>query len=72
MPYNPNSARTQFKKGRRSMNMYFSAHERVNGDGYVEISVAEKNPHMDLPRQRAAGGSHARIASVPFLAPAPC
>lgn len=51
MPFNANSARTQFKKGQRPMNMNFIGHERVNGDGYVEISVNETNPHTGGDRR---------------------
>ncbi len=41
---NPGSARTQFRKGATPHNSKGLGHERVNVDGYVEVSVAEKNP----------------------------
>ena len=51
MPYNPNSARTQFKKGQLPHNTKFAGHERVSKDGYVEISVNETNPHTGYERR---------------------
>lgn len=51
MPYNPNSARTQFKKGQLPHNTKFAGHERVSYDGYVEISVEETNPHTGYGRR---------------------
>lgn len=51
MPYNPNSAKTQFKKGHSPKNTKFLGHERVSKDGYVEISVAETNPHTGYERR---------------------
>jgi hypothetical protein len=45
MPFNPNSAKTQFKKGHKPLNAKYLGHERITKDGYVEISVTEKNPH---------------------------
>jgi len=51
MPYNPNSAKTQFKKGQAPHNQNFIGHERVSKDGYVEISVAENNPYTGADRQ---------------------
>lgn len=50
MPYNANSARTQFKKGNTPHNARYLGHERVTADGYVEISVAQKNPHTGFER----------------------
>lgn len=51
MPYNANSARTQFKKGQRPHNTNYAGHERVSKDGYVEISVEETNPHTGFERR---------------------
>ncbi len=51
MPYNPNSARTQFKKGNRPHNTKFAGHERVSKEGYVEISIDETNPHTGFERR---------------------
>jgi len=51
MPFNPNSARTQFKKGRLPHNTKHLGHERITKDGYVEISVAEENPHTGFERR---------------------
>ncbi|ETX26698.1 HNH endonuclease signature motif containing protein [Roseivivax isoporae] len=45
MPYNANSARTQFKKGNRPHTWRGAGHERVCAkDGYVIMLVAEPNP----------------------------
>lgn len=45
MPFNPNSAKTQFKKGRLPHNYRGPGHERIDSkDGYVIMIVAEKNP----------------------------
>jgi hypothetical protein len=51
MPYNPNSARTRFKKGQRPANTKYAGHERVASHGYVEISVNETNPHTGFERR---------------------
>lgn len=51
MPYNANSARTQFKKGGLPPNTKYLGHERVSKDGYVEISVNETNPHTGFERR---------------------
>ncbi len=51
MPYNPNSARTQFKKGNLPHNTRYLGHERVSVDGYVEISIDEPNPHTGYERR---------------------
>lgn len=51
MPFHPNSARTQFKKGGLPHNTNYLGHERVSRDGYVEISVAETNPHTGFERR---------------------
>jgi len=49
-PFNANSATTQFKKGNLPHNTKYLGHERVS-DGYVEISVAETNPHTGYERR---------------------
>jgi len=52
MPFNPNSARTQFKKGVSPLNTKYAGHERVRkADGYIEISVDETNPHTGFERR---------------------
>lgn len=51
MSFNAKSAATQFKKGHRSKNTKYLGHERMNVDGYVEISVAETNPHTGFERR---------------------
>jgi len=51
MPYNPNSARTQFKKGSLPPNTKWLGHERLSKDGYVEISVKQTNPHTGFERR---------------------
>lgn len=51
MPYNANSARTQFHKGHLPHNTKYLGHERLTKDGYIEISVAERNPHTGFERR---------------------
>jgi hypothetical protein len=51
MPFNANSARTQFKKGGLPPNTKFLGHERVSKDGYVEISIDQENPHTGFERR---------------------
>ena len=51
MPYNANSAKTQFKKGQLPHNTKFAGHERLGQDGYVWISVNETNPHTGYCRR---------------------
>lgn len=45
------AARNHFKKGRQPHNTNYLGHERVSKDGYVEISVAETNPHTGFERR---------------------
>lgn len=46
MPFNENSARTQFKKGARPHTYRGAGHERIDSkDGYVIMIVEETNPH---------------------------
>jgi hypothetical protein len=47
----PNARRTQFKKGNLPHNTKHLGHERVSKDGYVEISVDERNPHTGFERR---------------------
>lgn len=47
----PNARKTQFKNGHEPHNTKYLGHERVNKDGYVEISVAETNPHTGYGRR---------------------
>lgn len=51
MPFNENSARTQFKSGNLPHNTKYLGHERVSKDGYVEISVDQRNPHTGFNRR---------------------
>lgn len=51
MPFHPNSARTRFKKGQLPHNTKYLGHERLTSDGYVEISVAQTNPHTGYERR---------------------
>lgn len=47
----PNSDQHQFKKGQSPHNTKWLGHERINLDGYIEISVAETNPHTGYHRR---------------------
>jgi hypothetical protein len=47
----PNARKTQFKKGQLPHNTKYLGHERVNVDGYVEISVDQRNPHTGYERR---------------------
>lgn len=51
MPFNANSARTQFKAGQQPANTKYEGHERVSTHGYIEISVKETNPHTGFERR---------------------
>lgn len=51
MPSNANSARTQFKKGRLPHNARYLGHERLDKNGYVEISIAATNPYTGFWRR---------------------
>ncbi|MBA43596.1 MAG: HNH endonuclease [Magnetococcales bacterium] len=51
MPYNPNSARHQFKKGNKPHNTKHAGHERISVDGYIEVSINETNPHTGFERR---------------------
>lgn len=46
----PNARRTQFKKGNLPHNTNYLGHERLSKDGYIEISVDERNPHTGFER----------------------
>lgn len=47
----PNALRSQFKRGQLPHNTKWLGHERVSKDGYVEISIAETNPHTGYERR---------------------
>lgn len=47
----PNCRKTQFRKGNEPHNTRFLGHERVSKDGYVEISIAQTNPHTGYSRR---------------------
>lgn len=51
MPFHPNSARTQFKKGQLPHNTKYLGHERTTTDGYIEISIDQVNPHTGYERR---------------------
>ncbi|MBN1567966.1 MAG: HNH endonuclease [Acidobacteria bacterium] len=51
LPYNAGSARTQFKKGNLPHNTKYLGHERISKDGYIEISIAQRNPHTGFERR---------------------
>ena len=44
-------ARTWFKKGNLPHNTRHLGHERISKEGYVEVSVAETNPHTGYERR---------------------
>ncbi|TIO14066.1 MAG: HNH endonuclease [Mesorhizobium sp.] len=44
LPFNPNSAATQFKKGQLPQNYRGPGHESVDDDGYVWIVTDQPNP----------------------------
>lgn len=58
MPYHPNRAATQFKKGNLPHNINYLGHERVSKDGYIEISVDEVNPYTGYERRYALKHRH--------------
>jgi hypothetical protein len=47
----PNARRTQFHSGHVPHNTNYLGHERVSTDGYVEISIDERNPHTGFERR---------------------
>jgi hypothetical protein len=47
----PGAAKHHFKKGGLPHNTNYLHHERVSKDGYVEISIAETNPHTGFERR---------------------
>lgn len=51
MPFNANSAKTQFKKGSQPHNTKPLGHERTLKDGYVWINVAQENPYTGFERR---------------------
>jgi hypothetical protein len=54
----PNSRRTQFRSGALPHNTKFLGHERVSKDGYVEVSIAETNPHTGFARRYVLKHKH--------------
>lgn len=54
----PNAQRTQFKKGNLPHNTHYLGHERVSKDGYVEISIDERNPHTGFERRYVLKHKH--------------
>lgn len=50
MANHPNSKATRFQKGHAPHNQNYIGHERINHEGYVEISVAKPNPHTKADR----------------------
>jgi len=58
MPYNANSARTQFKKGQTPHNTKQLGHEWMHPDGYVYIVVDEKNPHTGFRHRSVLKHKH--------------
>lgn len=52
MPYNANSATTQFQKGNAPHNTKYAGHERIDKKGgYVYLSIEAVNPHTGYPRR---------------------
>lgn len=47
----PNARKTQFKKGQEPHNTRYLGHERLSKDGYIEVSIAETNPHTGYGRR---------------------
>lgn len=47
----PNARKSQFRKGNQPHNTKYLGHERVSQDGYVEVSIAEENPHTGFERR---------------------
>lgn len=58
MPYSAASAAHRFKKGGLPHNTRYLGHERISREGYVEISVAETNPHTGYERRYVAKHRH--------------
>jgi hypothetical protein len=58
MPYNENSARTQFQKGQLPHNTQQLGHERISKEGYIEISIDETNPHTGFERRYVLKHKH--------------
>lgn len=47
----PNCRKSQFKTGGEPHNTNYLGHERISKDGYVEVSIAETNPHTGYERR---------------------
>lgn len=54
----PGSDKGWFKKGGLPHNTRYLGHERISKDGYVEVSVAETNPHTGYERRYVAKHVH--------------
>lgn len=46
----PNARKTQFGKGHLPHNTHYLGHERLSKNGYIEISIDERNPHTGFER----------------------
>ncbi|WP_375175535.1 HNH endonuclease [Pseudooceanicola sp.] len=58
-PFNPpGSEKGRFKKGNLPHNTKYLGHERMTRDGYVEVSVAETNPHTGYERRYVQKHKH--------------
>lgn len=51
MPWNAASAATRFRKGNVPHNVRHLGHRRLSADGYVEVSVAQRNPYTGFERR---------------------
>lgn len=51
-------AATMFRKGNLPHNTKYLGHERVSKDGYVEVSIAETNPHTGFGRRYVLKHAH--------------
>lgn len=51
MPDHPNSAAHRFQHGHLPHNTKWLGHERLSKEGYVELSIAETNPHTGFWRR---------------------
>jgi hypothetical protein len=47
----PNAAKHHFKKGNLPHNTNYLGHERLSKNGYIEISIDERNPHTGFERR---------------------
>lgn len=54
----PGSEKGWFRKGHLPHNTNYLGHERLTKDGYIEISVAETNPHTGFERRYVQKHKH--------------